>query len=663
MRYEDEIDRSRRRQSRGRDTVKRSGNKNPASNRQKELTLITDSFKEDARRRAKMSGNSHERPKKASSRAKSSKKEEKENKKTAAQSGQPSYYRAAAKKKAKKKRRKIAVIILELFLLLGVLAFAGYTYLDIKWKGLTQRAEDWNPEELINLDISEEKQEQMEGYWTIAVFGLDSRNGSVGKGNNADVNLICNVDLATGEIKLVSVYRDTYLNISDKNSYNKINAAFLQGGPTQAVKALNKNLDLEIDDYAVFNWKAVAEAINILGGVDIEISKKEFYYINAFITETVKATGIPSKQLKSAGMNHLDGVQAVAYGRLRLMDTDYQRTERQRKVISLAFDKAKQADWATLNNVIQTLLVTEKDVDTSIELGDIVRMGRGITKLHMGESAGFPSERKEGRVGSKGDCVIPNTLEKNVTELHQFLFGDENYEPSSQVKTISNKILSDFNGGGSSGRNNKTEKTTEAIETTQSPGTDGSGESGAYSGTGASHEYWYPWETEGNGGATGPGRETRPHGPGQESWPYGESNSYSGSYPEGSQGGTGLADERPGAETAPSQSGSGQGSDGSGIIIYPGSGTEESQSAVPRPGTGQETGTGTVPGQGAGMTGGSESQAGSTGNGQNGSAVYPGSGSSGQSPAQPGGGQTSPEGMVPGQNTDTGVIIGPGTGN
>ena len=187
-----------------------------------------------------MNESSYERPKKASSRAKSSKKEGKEKKKAAAQSGQPSFYRAAAKKKAQKKRRKIATVILGIFLFLGIAAFAGYTYLDIKWKGLTQRAEDWNPDELINLDISEEKQEQMEGYWTIAVFGLDSRNGSVGKGNNADVNMVCNVDLATGEIKIVSVYRDTYLNISDKNSYNKINSAFLQGGPTQAVKALNK---------------------------------------------------------------------------------------------------------------------------------------------------------------------------------------------------------------------------------------------------------------------------------------------------------------------------------------------------------------------------------------------------------------------------------------
>ena len=135
---------------------------------------------------------------------------------------------------------------------------------------------------------------------TIMCSGVDSRNSSVGKGNNSDVNILCNIDQGTGEIRLVSVYRDSYLNISDKNTYNKINAAYMQGGPEQVVKALNRNLDIDIDDYATFNWKAVADAINILGGIDVEITKSEFYYINAFISETVKATGRRPKTIPSA---------------------------------------------------------------------------------------------------------------------------------------------------------------------------------------------------------------------------------------------------------------------------------------------------------------------------------------------------------------------------
>ena len=254
--------------------------------------------------------------------------------------------------------------------------------------------------------------------------------------------MIANLNRETGEIKLASVFRDTYLNVSDKNTYNKINAAYALGGPEQAVKALNKNLDLNITHYVAFNWKAVATAINILGGVDIDISKSEFYYINAFITETVKGTGIGSVQLKSAGVNHLDGVQAVAYGRLRLMDSDYARTERQRLVIQKAFEKAKKADFATLNSLVGNMSAM---CATNINVNDLLPMVKNITKYHLGDSMGFPAARGEKKIKigkNNAACVIPQTLVSNVTSLHNFLYAEENYTPSSTVQTISSKIAS-----------------------------------------------------------------------------------------------------------------------------------------------------------------------------------------------------------------------------
>lgn len=137
-------------------------------------------------------------------------------------------YRTPAQKKAQKKKRRIIIILIEILLLISVLVFAGFSYLN-KSMNMIQRL-PWDPGDIKNVDISEEKQEQMKGYWTIAIFGVDSRNSSVGKGNNSDVNMICNINQDTEEIKLVSVFRDTYLNINDKNSYNKINAAYLNGG-------------------------------------------------------------------------------------------------------------------------------------------------------------------------------------------------------------------------------------------------------------------------------------------------------------------------------------------------------------------------------------------------------------------------------------------------
>lgn len=245
------------------------------------------------------------------------------------------------------KRRIIVMIVAECFTLAAIFGYAYFA----RRISLMPRP-DVDKKNVINDDLQVADLEKMKGYWMIAVFGVDSRNGSVGAGNQSDVNMICCINQDTGEIRLVSVFRDTYLNTNDDGRYSKFNEAYARGGPEQALKFLNKNLDLNITDYITFSWKAVAEGINLLGGVDLEISKAEFRYINGFITETVKGTNLGSTQLKSAGMNHLDGVQAVAYGRLRLMDTDYARTERQRKIIELAFDKAKQADYADRKSVV-----------------------------------------------------------------------------------------------------------------------------------------------------------------------------------------------------------------------------------------------------------------------------------------------------------------------
>lgn len=299
-----------------------------------------------------------------------------------------------------------------------------------------QRSPDVYMPEIVNLNISQETEQTMEGFWTVALFGLDSRNGSLLKGNQSDVVMICNVNLDNGEIKLASVYRDTYLKITEKGNYNKINQAYCDGGLAQAIEALNENLDLKLDDYAVFNWKAVAEAINILGGIDLEISKSEFKVINGFITETVKSTGIGSHHLKSAGMNHLDGVQAVAYARLRKMDTDFKRTERQRKVLGLVMEKARHADFSVVNNILVTVL---PQTLTSIGLNDVIPLAKNIKKFHLGETAGFPFTLKDGYLGKK-DYVIPVTLEENVRQLHQYLFGEEDYQPSDQVRKISREI-------------------------------------------------------------------------------------------------------------------------------------------------------------------------------------------------------------------------------
>ena len=316
----------------------------------------------------------------------------------------------------RKVRTIVALIIAEVFALLIIF---GARYV-LQQANRIQRDPNFKIEDETNPYLAIDKVENMQGYWTVALFGVDSRDNSLGKGNNTDVIIIANVNQANGEIKLVSIFRDTYLNLDDDGTYNKINQAYARGGPKQAIKALNKNLDIQIDDYATFNWKAVADSINILGGVDIELSKAEFYYINAYITETVEATGVASQHLKSAGMNHLDGVQAVAYARLRKMDTDFARTERQREIIQQCFVKLRQANFSVINNVMEVVF---EQILSSVTLNDIIPAAKNLTKYTIVDTMGFPAARSDANMGKKGDCVIPQTLESNVIELHRFLFG------------------------------------------------------------------------------------------------------------------------------------------------------------------------------------------------------------------------------------------------
>ena len=342
------------------------------------------------------------------------------------------------KKSRKKKKSKVAFFITMLIaemLVLGVIFAYAYA---LKQYSKIQRPE-YDVEEVANTGLSEKKLQEMRGYRNSALFGVDSRDNSVGKGNRSDVIIICSIDQATGDIKLVSVYRDTYLDVG-KNSFQKATHAYSYGGPARAVKMLNDSLDLNITDYVTFNWKAVATAINILGGVDIEVTKPEFKYINSYITETVKGTGIGSVQLKAPGMQHLDGVQAVAYARLRYMDTDYQRTERQRKVIELAFEKAKKADLKTLNDLLGNMLSM---VATNLTWQDGLDVINDFGKYNLKDTAGFPFELDDMTLGTKGFIVVPVNLESNVLELHKYLFGDENYEVSAKVKAYSDRISSD----------------------------------------------------------------------------------------------------------------------------------------------------------------------------------------------------------------------------
>lgn len=344
---------------------------------------------------------------------------------------------AAARKK--KKQRKALILTLEIVILL-ILAVVMFVVLKLSRieKDTSFTAEDVE----INEDISDESIEIMNNYTTIALFGLDNRsNGKLSKGNS-DVIMLCSINNTTHDVKLVSVYRDSYLDTGD-GKYRKCNAAYATGGPEQAISMLNKNLDLNITDYVTVDFNAVVECVDLLGGVVIpEVSDEEAVLMYGYMDEINKLTKHSSKYLSSGGTNVLmDGVQACAYARIRYTaGDDYRRTERQRTVLAAMVEKAQKSDIKTINSLINEVF---GDIQTSFSNTDLISLATQIFNYSLGETTGFPFEKTSVKLGSKGSVVVPCDLESNVIQLHQFLYDDEDYEPSTTVKNNSAQIIND----------------------------------------------------------------------------------------------------------------------------------------------------------------------------------------------------------------------------
>lgn len=353
---------------------------------------------------------------------------------------------AIRRKKAKKKKRKIILLILEIILLLVLGAGAWAVTRGTSVQKVTIKEEDI----VINETVAEN--ESLKGYRNIALFGVDARDKSLGKGNRSDTIIIASINEDNGEIRLCSVYRDTYLNLGN-DSYNKCNAAYAKGGPEQAINMLNMNLDLNITDYVTVGFTGLAEVIDALGGIEIDVSDEEIVHLNNYQISMVGKSdddehfyateGKDYTAVTKSGPQILNGLQATAYCRIRYVGNDFQRAERQRTVIAKCLEKAKKASPTQLASAYNDI---SGYVSTSFDFNeDILPLLGDIAKYKIVASDGFPfeSNRETGRVGKKGSCVIPNKLDENVVLLQKFLFDNDEYEPSAQVKQYSEIVSKD----------------------------------------------------------------------------------------------------------------------------------------------------------------------------------------------------------------------------
>ncbi len=347
-------------------------------------------------------------------------------------------------------------LIIGVFLLAIILLVVGY----VKW-GLSRidRSEDGNGKiefnNFGNASIGE-------GYTNFVLFGGDSRSGDVKKSLNTDTIIIVSLNNKTSEIKMVSVYRDTLLDIST-NNIRKCNSAYSNGGAIQAVNMLNKNLDLTIEKFVTVNFKAVVDLVDMVDGVEVDVSDKEWREVNKYIDETGRVAGKRAVHLTHGGVQKLDGVQATTYARIRKnVGDDYARTDRQRLVIEKVLEKTKEklkTDPQIIHKIITDIL---PEVYTNLDDGEILDYAANFAKYKIGETTGFPFEKRGGKLPGLGDSVYAVDLKSNVVKLHEFLFGTEDYQPSSTVVSISKEIAyivgnrgSDSNNGGGSGSGNQ----------------------------------------------------------------------------------------------------------------------------------------------------------------------------------------------------------------
>lgn len=357
--------------------------------------------------------------------------------------------------------------ILELIIIAVMSLFIVKNYVHDKYGIL-------NVENIDEKDLGINEGVKIEGYTNIALFGMDSRDGSLGEGNRSDSIMIASINNKTKDVKIVSVFRDTTTELQNEDKdIIKVNAAYAYGGPKMAVQTLNANFDLNISEYVSINWEGMIRAVDQLGGVDIHIEEEEIEYVNEYIKDIMVNTGIASDGVYNTGDQTLNGVQATAYCRIRYTGMgDITRTERQREVITQMLDKLKKSDFKTIDAIIDEVFPY---ISTSITEKEMTEFAKGIMSYDLKDTVGFPFRYEFYDSESLGSCIAAQDLSDNVKALHRYLFGNDSYSVSENQRRI-NDSLSSFNEAYSTGEKillpgeedkSSTSKETEADDETE----------------------------------------------------------------------------------------------------------------------------------------------------------------------------------------------------
>ena len=336
--------------------------------------------------------------------------------------------------------QRILIILIFIMALAGVTAYAAFqNYTD----RIVEKIQDDEVIEENDLSCTDVK-----GYVNIVLLGVDSRSmkKSALKAANTDAIIVVSMNEKTKDVNITSVFRDTYLKMGDTSTYTKINAAYYYGGAKMCMKSLNQAMDLNIKKYVLFNFKMVADLVNAVGGIKVDVKEREIEELNKYTKETAKHIGQKKyKTVKKPGRQLLEGVQAVSYGRIRKgVGDDFRRTSRMRTVIKKVTSKLKSKNLFQLKTIMELCL---DDCKTNLSKNDLIGFAQRMSQVNLQGSIAYPYTVKTGLLNGVS-YVFPGDLEDSARRLHKDLFDDDEYEPSDKLLEISNHIKSQVGSGG-----------------------------------------------------------------------------------------------------------------------------------------------------------------------------------------------------------------------
>ncbi|MBQ0026103.1 MAG: LCP family protein [Lachnospiraceae bacterium] len=365
------------------------------------------------------------------------------------------------KQKPKKKKSVGRVLLIILTCILGLifaLALTVFIYAYSKYSKLGEGAPEPIKEEeiYVNPEVKEKENQgkkptsspfdpttpaqPTKSYTTIMLYGVDTfSNSELSQWGNADSEIICCIDDETKAVKLISVLRDTFVETTT-GKHNKLTDIYSAYGVKESLGTINKCFDLQITKYASVNWRTIAKAVNALGGIDLHLSSKEVDYIIAGKDGYSARSGIKTGDLVNRGSDtyHLDGIQTLTHASNRTTGHhDLSRAERQRDILKAMLAAAKQCSFSELEDVIDAIL---PGVSTNLDLTEILAMALDVTKYHIDDTTLFPFKYWD-QSNLRTAYVYCNTLTSNVTELHEYQYGEVGYEPANTVRRISDYIV------------------------------------------------------------------------------------------------------------------------------------------------------------------------------------------------------------------------------